>query len=70
MIKFCQVVGDAPVAAWWDNDFRAIAFAREGKGFLALDNDSPLDVTIQATLPSGVYCDLISGKKEGTVITF
>lgn len=67
MVKFRSVVGDAPVTAWWDNEENAIAFAREGKGFLAMNNeDTSLDETLQTTLPSGTYCDVISGKKQGT----
>lgn len=70
MVKFRQVVGDAPVVSWWDNDYQAIAFGREGKGFLALNNeDYPIDVTIQTSLPSGAYCDVISGSKQGILTT-
>lgn len=66
MVKFRAVVGDAPVTSWWDNDFQAIAFAREGKGFLALNNeDFPINQTLQTTLPAGIYCDVISGEKKG-----
>lgn len=66
MVNFRSVVGDAPVAAWWDNGGDQIAFARAGKGFIAINNEAnAIDVTVQTTLPPGVYCDVIRGEKKG-----
>lgn len=65
MVKFRNAVGDAPVTKWWDNDNHQIAFARKHRGFMAINNDyHPLVQRLPTDLPSGTYCDVISGNLE------
>ncbi|XP_021949458.1 alpha-amylase 2B [Folsomia candida] len=62
MVEFRNIVGDAPVVNWWDNGLNQIAFGRQGKGFVIINNDDfPVIVTLNTTLASGTYCDIISG---------
>jgi len=42
---------DAPMINWWDNGLDQIAFARSGKGFIAINNDDfPLIATLNVNL--------------------
>ncbi|RSO10065.1 glycosidase [Streptomyces sp. WAC 06783] len=60
MVGFRNAVGSAPLTDWWDNGGDAIAFARDGKGFVALNNgDAALERTFATSLPAGTYCDLL-----------
>ena len=64
MVKFRNIAGDELVNNWWDNANNQIAFSRGNKAFLAINNDDyPMEITLQTGLPSGCYCDIISGKK-------
>ena len=66
MVRFRKTVADAPVTNWWDNDYQMIAFARQGKGFIAFNNEEfQMRVSLQTSLPPGVYCDVVSGEKQG-----
>lgn len=66
MVRFRNAVGDAPVSHWWDNDYQMIAFARQGRGFIAFNiEDFVMRVWLQTGLPAGIYCDVITGNKEG-----
>lgn len=66
MVRFRNVAGLSKMTNWWDNGGNQIAFSRENKGFLAINNeDYALDKHLQTRLPSGTYCDVISGNKEG-----
>ncbi|OKH99157.1 glycosidase [Streptomyces sp. CB02923] len=59
MVGFRNAVGSAPLSDWWDDGGGALAFAREGKGFVALNNgDTALDRTFATSLPAGTYCDV------------
>lgn len=62
MVKFRAAVGDAPVSNFWSSpDKEQIAYARDGKGFVAINNDQDeMDVELQTSLPEGSYCDLIN----------
>ena len=62
MVAFHNLVDGEPVANWWDNGYQAIAFSRGNKGFLAINNeDHAINQKLQTGLPSGRYCDVISG---------
>lgn len=62
MVKFRNVVHGTTMNDWWDNGNNQIAFCRGGKGFIAINNDNyPLQQSLQTCLPSGTYCDVISG---------
>lgn len=65
MVQFRNAVHGAPVAAWWDDDADAIAFARQGKGFVVVNNGrSTVSKLLETMLPPGYYCDVISGAVE------
>ncbi|KAI1290783.1 Alpha-amylase 1 [Halotydeus destructor] len=62
MVEFRNVAGDEPVVGWWDNGGHAIAFGRQGRAFIAMNNDdSQLIEWFWTSLPEGEYCDVISG---------
>lgn len=56
-------MGAAPLNSWWDNDSNQIAFCRGNRGFIAFNNDqSDLNMKLNTCLPSGNYCDVITGQ--------
>lgn len=62
MVDFMNVVKDAPIKYWWDNEGNQIAFSRYRKGFVAFNRENKiLNQTLQTSLPPGHYCDVISG---------
>ena len=64
MAKFRNVAGSEGMYNWWDNGNNQIAFSRGNKAFIAINNDGYyMDETLQTGLPSGSYCDIISGNK-------
>ena len=64
MAGFRNVAGNEPVRNWWDNNGQQIAFSRGNRAFIAINNENfGMDVTLQTGLPSGNYCDIISGNK-------
>lgn len=66
MMKFRNTVGWNQVSNWWDNGHQQIAFARSGRGFLAINNENfALNQRLQTSLPEGTYCDVISGNQNG-----
>nr|ABO77640.1 alpha-amylase [Musca domestica] len=67
MVKFRNLVNDAPLENWWDNEGKQVAFSRGNKGFVAfnLEEDSELDVNLSTGLAAGEYCDVISGGRLG-----
>lgn len=75
MIKFRNTVRNAPVTSWWDNLNNQIAFCRGTRGFIAFNNENyDMDAELFTCLPSGIYCDIISGdvvdnKCTGTQVT-
>ena len=66
MLEFRAVVGDAPrVEGVSDGD--AYGFEREGRGVVAVnvgDEEQVLDV--QTSLPSGTYCDVVTGGRDAS----
>ncbi|KAB5535973.1 hypothetical protein PHYPO_G00123990 [Pangasianodon hypophthalmus] len=70
MVIFRNVVNGQALVNWWDNGSNQIAFGRGNRGFIAINNDGwALDATLNTGLPSGTYCDVISGQKEGSTCT-
>nr|AAW66432.1 Amyrel [Scaptodrosophila finitima] len=64
MVGFKNAVRGPDLNDWWDNGDNQIAFCRGNKGFAAFNNNLyDLSETLQTCLPSGVYCDVISGSK-------
>lgn len=65
MLEFRAVVGDAPRQPGID-DGDAYGFEREGRGIVAVNvGDDPATLTIPTSMPSGEYCDVVSGGREG-----
>lgn len=63
MILFRNYAGDAKMSYWWTDGGNQIGFARKGRGFIAINNEErDLNVTLQTSLPGGVYCDIITGQ--------
>ncbi|XP_047029614.1 alpha-amylase A-like [Helicoverpa zea] len=70
MVAFRNEVMNTEVNYWWDNGNNQVAFSLGDKGFIAFNTEgSEMNVEIQTELPSGTYCDIISGQKEGTTCT-
>ncbi|XP_025020264.1 pancreatic alpha-amylase-like isoform X2 [Python bivittatus] len=70
MVIFRNVVNGQPFTNWWDNNSNQVAFGRGNQGFIVFNNDDwNLTATLQTGLPEGIYCDIISGQKEGNICT-
>ncbi|XP_070797201.1 pancreatic alpha-amylase-like [Pituophis catenifer annectens] len=70
MVIFRNVVDGQPITNWWDNNSNQVAFGRGNQGFIVFNNDDwNLTATLQTGLPEGIYCDIISGQKEGNGCT-
>ncbi|XP_054836048.1 pancreatic alpha-amylase-like isoform X2 [Eublepharis macularius] len=70
MVIFRNAVHDKPIAWWWDNSNNQVAFGRDGKGFIVFNNDDRnLSEMLSTGLPAGIYCDVITGQKEGNQCT-
>ena len=66
MVKFRRAVAGTSVTNWWDNGASAIAFSRGNKGFVAINRENAVvSATVMTGLPSGTYCDRISGGRSG-----
>jgi alpha-amylase len=62
MVQFRRTAGTAPVAELWDDGANQIAFARSGKGFVAINREAmALTRAFRTTLPPGTYCDVVNG---------
>lgn len=62
MIKFRSVTSGALVKSFTNIATNQISFCRGNKGFIAINNsDRDLSATVNACLPDGQYCDVISG---------
>ncbi|XP_022813824.1 alpha-amylase 4N-like [Spodoptera litura] len=70
MVRFRNEVHNAALTNWWTNGNNQIAFGLRRKGFIVFNTEkSELNEEVQTGLPAGVYCDIISGQKEGSVCT-
>lgn len=69
MVIFRNIVDGTNLENWWDDGNQNIAFSRGNKGFVAFSNSGDLVQRITTSLPSGTYCDVISGGlKNGTCV--
>ncbi len=69
MVAFRHAVAGTEQTKWWDNGKNAIAFAREGKGFVAINAEtSSVSYPTRPTgLVPGKYCDVLGGGVNSTV---
>lgn len=62
MVAWRNAAGSRPVANWWSNGRNQIAFSRGDTAFVVINyNDGTLSADLSTGLPSGTYCDVISG---------
>ncbi|XP_066284507.1 alpha-amylase 1-like [Branchiostoma lanceolatum] len=65
MVQFRNVVSGQSLQNWWSNGNNQIAFSRGNKGFIVINNDDwNMNEWLQTGMPSGDYCDVISGDKH------
>ncbi|XP_068096132.1 pancreatic alpha-amylase-like [Hyperolius riggenbachi] len=70
MVIFRNLARDQPLLNWWDNGENQVAFGRGSVGFIVFNNDDwSFHKSLQTGLPAGIYCDVISGQKEGNTCT-
>ncbi|XP_059050934.1 alpha-amylase 4N-like [Achroia grisella] len=70
MVAFRNAVGKERVQNWWDNGNNQIAFSSGNKGFIIFNVEGRnLNESLQTGLPPGDYCDVITGKRQGTTCT-
>ena len=70
MVAFRNVVAGTPLRNFNSYGNQAISFSRGDKGFIALVGDSSsINTNINVGLPSGDYCDVISGTFENDACT-
>ncbi|WP_051710537.1 carbohydrate-binding module family 20 domain-containing protein [Andreprevotia chitinilytica] len=76
MVGFRNYVSGASVTNWVTGDSNQIAFARSGKGFVAINNSSSTwQNTFTTTLADGSYCNVLAsdnpetGSCSGTTVT-
>lgn len=69
MVNFRNVVGNEWVSNWWDNGDNQIAFSRGNRGFIAFNGQFGVNLSqnLQTGLPAGVYCDIATGNKVGSL---
>lgn len=69
MVEFHNVTqGVASVNHWWDNGNNQIAFARDNRGFVAINNENTvLNETLMTGLPEGVYCNVLGAPTPNAV---
>ena len=60
MIEFHNMTGQTPVSDWWDNGDNVVAYGREDKGFVVLNNSADsVHQTFQTSLKAGTYCNVL-----------
>lgn len=70
MVEFRNVAGDSSITDWWDNGLNQIAFCRGNKAFIAFNKELyDLKRDLKTCLPSGEYCDIITGERVGNTCT-
>jgi alpha-amylase len=70
MVGFRAAAGTAPVSRWWSDGDDAIAFAREGRGYIVLNRErTAVTRTFDTGLPAGTYCDVTRGTVRGNRCT-
>jgi alpha-amylase len=62
MLAFRRAVAGTAQTNWWDDGGNAIAFSREGRGFVAINHETaPVSHNFVTGLPAGTYCDVLGG---------
>ena len=70
LVGWHNLVGDAPLANWYDDGVNLIAFSRGERGWIALNNHADAQTrTFHTGLRPGTYCDLIHGDVAGSGCT-
>ena len=75
MVEFRNMANGRSLTNWWDNGNNQIAFSREDRAFIAINNEGNyMDKWFNTGMAPGNYCDVISGSKvngrcTGQVIT-
>ena len=71
MVAFHNAVDGTSVVNWYDNGNNHIAFGRDGKGYVSINNEgSAIDGRFyHSNLPAGRYCDVIHGDYTGSGCT-
>lgn len=70
MIGFHNRSANEPLNHWWSNGSNQIAFGRGTVSFVVINRESePLTQTLQTSLPSGFYCNVIAAKAIGCATT-
>ena len=65
MVAFRNIASGTGVNHWWAGSDYQIAFSRGHKAFIAFNLESyDLNHNLQTGMPSGTYCDVISGNLE------
>ena len=68
MVSFRRAVAGSDVNRWWDIGTNAIAFSRGDKGFVAINREpSPVTASVVTGLAAGIYCDVLTGGRSGTM---
>lgn len=66
MVNFRIVARRAKISMWHDNNNSHVAFSRGNRTFIAFNNENTdFDMDLQTNLPSGIYCDIITGQRVG-----
>ncbi|MCK2245179.1 MULTISPECIES: alpha-amylase family protein [unclassified Crossiella] len=66
LVEFRNAVRGTGVNNWWDNGNDVIGFGRGDKGYLVLNDESPvIGRSFQTGLPAGRYCDVVHGNFSG-----
>lgn len=65
MVRFRNATNSVfAVTDWWSNGNNQIAFSRGDRGFVVINAEAePLTHTFQTQLPSGEYCNLLTGDR-------
>ena len=70
MVGFRNAVAGTSVSDWWDDGDNHIAFGRDDKGFVVINNgEGSVSNTYQTSLPAGQYCDVVASDDCSEVIT-
>ncbi|XP_055958799.1 alpha-amylase [Patella vulgata] len=65
MVAFRNKAGGDGLSNWWSGGDYQIAFSRGNKAFIAMNLDGfDINANLNTGLPSGTYCDVISGNLE------
>jgi len=70
MVGLRNAAAGTAVTNWWSNGNDQIAFGRGAAAYVAFNRaGSALSRTFQTGLPTGTYCDVMSGEVSGTACT-